>query len=109
MKRNLIAAALVAVLSTGAAVLPVQAHPGEDHAAAPQSAEGQGVIKAVDAKAGTVVIAHGPIAALKWPAMTMKFKVQSAAVLRGVTVGKKVHFVLANVGGKPVVTEIHVL
>lgn len=109
MKRNLMMAALVAVLSTGAVALPVAAHPGEDHAAVPQTAEGMGVIKAVDARAGTVTIAHGPIAALKWPAMVMKFKVEKAAVLKGVTVGKKVHFVLTNIGGKPVVTQIHVL
>lgn len=109
MKRNLMMAALAAVLATGAVALPVAAHPGEDHAPVPQAAEGQGVIKAVDARAGTVTIAHGPIAALKWPAMVMKFKVEKASVLNGVTVGKKVHFVLKNIGGKPVVTQIHVL
>ncbi len=110
MKTKLIMAAIAATLSTAAVVLPAQAHPGHtEHAPAPQSAEGQGVIKAVDARAGTVVIAHGPIAALKWPAMTMKFKVESAAVLRGVTVGKTVHFVLKNVGGKPVISQIHVM
>lgn len=109
MKRNLTMAALAAILSTGAMALPVQAHPGEDHAAVPQTAEGEGVIKAVDARAGTVTIAHGPIAALKWPAMVMKFKVEKASVLTGVSVGKKVHFVLQNIGGKPVVTQIHVM
>lgn len=109
MKTKLIVAAIAAALST-AVVLPAQAHPGHtEHAPAPQTAEGQGVIKAVNASAGTVVIAHGPIAALKWPAMTMKFKVESAAVLRGVTVGKTVHFVLKNVGGKPVISQIHVM
>ena len=109
MKRNLIVAVLAALLSTGAVALPVAAHPGEDHAAVPQTAEGMGVIKAVDVRAGTVTIAHEPIAALKWPAMVMKFKVEKASVLGGVSVGKKVHFVLQNIGGKPVVTQIHVL
>ena len=94
MKSNLMIAALAAALSTAGMAVPALAHNGEDHAAAPQSTSGEGVVKAVDVKAGTVVIAHGPIAALKWPAMTMKFKVESAAVLKGVTVGKKVHFVL---------------
>jgi Cu(I)/Ag(I) efflux system protein CusF len=109
MKSNLMIAALAAALSTAGMTVPALAHNGEDHGAAPQAASGEGVIKALDAKAGTVVIAHGPIAALKWPAMTMKFKVESAAVLNGITVGKKVHFVLKNVGGKPVVSEIHVM
>ncbi|MDP1630215.1 MAG: copper-binding protein [Caulobacter sp.] len=109
MKSHLMIAALTAVLSTAGLVAPALAHGGEDHAAAPQAAEGQGEVVAVDAKAGTVILKHGPIPALKWPAMTMKFKVESAAVLEGVTVGAKVHFELKNVGGKPVVSEIHVL
>ncbi len=109
MKSNLMIAALAVALSSAGMAVPALAHNGEDHGTAPQAASGEGVIKAVDAKAGTVVIAHGPIAALKWPAMTMKFKVESAAVLKGVTVGKKVHFVLKNEHGKPVVSEIHVL
>ena len=104
--------AVVAVALTGAAAVsppPAFAHAGEDHAPVPQSAEGKGVVKAVDAKAGTVTIAHDPIPALKWPAMTMKFKVESAGLLNGVAVGKKIHFVLKNIGGKPVVTQIHVM
>lgn len=109
MKSGLMIAAVAALLSTASAAVPALAHPGEDHAPVPQAVEGEGVVKAVDARAGTVVIAHDPIAALKWPAMTMKFKVESAAVLNGVTVGKTVHFWLKNVGGKPVVSQIHVM
>lgn len=109
MKSNLMIAVLAAALSTTGMTVPALAHNGEDHGATPQAASGEGVIKAVDVRAGTVVIAHSPIAALKWPAMTMKFTVESAAVLTGVTVGQKVHFVLKNVHGKPVVSEIHVL
>jgi Cu(I)/Ag(I) efflux system protein CusF len=103
-------AALAAVLSmTGLAAPAAFAHEGENHAAVPQTAEGLGVVKALDAKAGTVTIAHEPIPALKWPAMTMKFKVENAGVLKDVTVGRKVHFMLKNVGGKPVVTQIHLI
>lgn len=110
MDRKLMAAALTAVLSTAGMAAPAAlAHDGEKHAAVPQTADGMGVVKALDAKAGVVTIAHEPIAALKWPAMTMKFKVENAAVLDGVTVGRKVHFILKNVGGKPVVTQIHLI
>ncbi len=109
MKTRLMIAAAAAILSTTAVTIPATAHSGEDHAPAPQTAEGQGVVKAIDARAGTITLAHGPIPALKWPPMTMKFKVESAAVLNGVTVGKTVHFVLKNVAGKPVVTQIHVM
>ena len=110
MKSKFVFAALAAILTTAPA-LPALSHPGhtspEPATAAPQRAEGTGVIKGVDAKAGTVTIAHEPIAALKWPAMLMKFKVTQASVLNGVTVGRKVHFVLQNQGGKPVVAQIH--
>lgn len=110
MKSKLIIAALAATLSAASVTaVPAMAHPGEDHAPVPQTAEGEGVVKALDVKAGTVTIAHGPIAALKWPSMTMKFKVESAGLLNGVTVGRKIHFVLKNVGGKPVITQIHAM
>jgi len=110
MKTNLIVAALAALISTAGIAAPVLAHPGEDHSApAPQTAEGQGVVKAINLRAKTVTLQHGPIAALKWPAMTMTFRVQSADVLKGVKVGKRVHFVLKNENGKPVITAIHLL
>ena len=92
-------------------ISPVLAHAGADHsdtsATVPQSAEGEGVVNAVDPDGGTIKLEHGPIAALNWPAMTMTFKVESSAVLSGVNVGDSVHFVLKNQDGKPVVAEIH--
>ena len=107
MKKQI--AALVAGLLIGLApAAPAFAHPGHDHAAAPQSAEAQGVVRAVNAQAGTVTIAHGPIAALNWPAMTMAFPVQSPALLNGVAVGAQVHFTLVNHEGHPMVSELHV-
>jgi Cu(I)/Ag(I) efflux system protein CusF len=109
MKTRFVTVALAALISTTSMAAPAVAHEGEDHAPVPQAVEGDGVVKAVDARAGTIVIAHGPIPALKWPSMTMKFKVESAAVLNGVTVGKTVRFTLKNVGGKPVVSRIHVM
>ncbi len=110
MKSKLLVAALTAILSTTSVAVPAaMAHAGEVHAAVPQVAEGKGIVKAINAKAGTITIAHGPMPALKWPSMTMKFKVEKPSVLKGVTVGKNVHFVLKNVGGKPVVSVIHVL
>lgn len=36
----------------------------------------------VDAQAGAVMLSHGPVASLKWPAMTMKFKVANTALLK---------------------------
>lgn len=58
--------------------------------------QGTGVVKAVDAKAGTVTIAHEPIGALGWPAMTMPFRVASPVLLGKVAVGSKVQFTLLS-------------
>lgn len=110
MKTKLSAAILVTLLYGFAGASPVLAHAGHNSpetTAVPQAAEGDGTIKAIDLDKGTVTLAHGPIAALNWPSMTMAFKVESSDVLKGAEVGNKVHFVLKNEGGKPVVAEIH--
>jgi Cu(I)/Ag(I) efflux system membrane fusion protein len=44
--------------------------------------QAEGTIDDVDAKAGTVMLNHGPVASLKWPAMTMEFKVANPALLK---------------------------
>ena len=47
----------------------------------------EGTVDDVDAKAGTVSISHGPIESLKWPAMTMEFKVANDALLKDLKPG----------------------
>ena len=62
---------------------------------APASAKigtGTGVVKAIDAKAGTVTLQHGPIPAIGWPAMTMTFKASPPSVINGLKVGQTVDF-----------------
>jgi|CXWL01.1.fsa_nt_gi Cu(I)/Ag(I) efflux system protein CusF len=109
MKNWVVVGVLTALLGGAAMVSPAFAHQGETHAAVPQTAEGEGVVTAVNVTAGTVTVRHGPIAALRWPAMTMAFPVQTASMLTGVTVGARVHFVLMNHEGHPMISEIHVL
>jgi Cu(I)/Ag(I) efflux system membrane fusion protein len=46
----------------------------------------------IDAKAGSLSIEHGPVASLKWPAMTMDFKVANSALLSGLKSGASVRF-----------------
>lgn len=58
-----------------------------------------GVIKKIDAKAGTITIAHGPIPNLKMPAMTMSFKAKTPDMLAKWKEGDKVHFRSADVNG----------
>ena len=63
--------------------------PGSTHTA-------EGTVEKVDALAGTVSIAHGAVASLKWPAMTMEFKVKDQALLRGLKAGARIRFEFAE-------------
>jgi Cu(I)/Ag(I) efflux system membrane fusion protein len=50
----------------------------------------EGTVEDVDLKAGTVSLAHGPIASLKWPAMTMEFKPANEALFKALKPGARV-------------------
>lgn len=65
----------------------------EGHAAA-STIEALGVVRAVDARAGKITLAHEAIPARKWPPMTMAFKVADPALLKDLAVGAKVRFKL---------------
>lgn len=70
------------------------------------TAQGVGVVKSVDATAGTVTLSHQPIAALRWPAMTMAFKVAKPELLKGLAVGAQVKFDLQGDGMRQTITAI---
>jgi membrane fusion protein, copper/silver efflux system len=74
---------------------------------APATHSGEGTVTAVDPARASVTLAHGPIASLKWPAMSMDFKVKDAAQLRAVKPGQKVVFDLTGeAGGEYVIVRI---
>jgi len=84
---------------TGVPKAPAAAAPASaPAAAAPASTpaavghKGRGAVDSVDAKEGTVSINHGAIASLKWPAMTMEFKVANASLLKDLKPGAPVSF-----------------
>lgn len=58
------------------------------------TASAAGIVKSVDLSAKKITIAHGPIAAVKWPAMTMTFDAP-AVDLTSVKEGDHVEFKLA--------------
>ncbi len=72
------------------------------------TAHGVGVVKAVDAQNGLITLDHQPIKELNWPAMTMRFKVAKAVLLKGVAVGQHVNFTLQGNDMSPVVTAISI-
>ena len=96
MKTLLLAVAALGVSATGALAhgQDHSAHAGNAAPAAAGSVEGTGVVKKIDAKSGSVTIAHDPIKALNWPAMTMPFKVADKALLGQMKVGAKIRFQL---------------
>ena len=65
-------------------------------ALAADAASGSGVILRVDAAAGVVNMNHEPIPALKWPAMTMDFRVQDKRQLAPLKSGQRVTFGLVK-------------
>ena len=69
--------------------------------ATPVTHRGSGTVEAVDPTQGSVTLAHGPIASLKWPAMSMDFKVKDAALLRTLKPGQRIDFeIVADVPGE---------
>ena len=89
-----------------------QAPSGVDHAAhhpaAPASAthKAAGVVKSADRGKGSVLMAHGPVATLKWPAMTMSFLVKDKGLLDKLPAGAKVEFEFVLQGRDYVITGV---
>lgn len=77
----------------------------KESAGAPKVTFATGVVKAIDPVTRTVTIAHNPIAAKKWPAMTMTFKI-SKTVLGKVKAGQRVQFSFVGEGSIYTVTKI---
>ncbi len=80
----------------GSAYAQMKDHSGHG---APQSAKkeatahkGTGVVKSLDAEKGTVMLAHDPIASMRWPSMTMKFIAKDKKMLGKLKPGQKVEF-----------------
>jgi Cu/Ag efflux protein CusF len=104
---ELLTLVLALALASAASVLPVPVAAAEaQDEASPQKAAGLGTVRAVDLDGGTVTLKHEAIAALGWPAMTMKFSVASASLLENLQVGERIRFELENRAGKPVITKI---
>jgi Cu(I)/Ag(I) efflux system protein CusF len=68
--------------------------------------QASGVVKGMDALAGTVTLAHGPVASMNWPAMTMAFKVQDKALMDKLAEDKRVDVEFMQMGSDYVVTAV---
>ena len=94
---------LLRLLVVFSAVLSLAAFAQSHEGHLPQA---DGVIKKIDAQAGTVIIAHGPIPNLDMPPMTMSFKAKDPAILSKWKAGDKVRFRSADVKGTLTVFSI---
>jgi Cu(I)/Ag(I) efflux system periplasmic protein CusF len=65
-----------------------------------------GKVKSVDAAKGTVTIDHGPVASMKWPAMTMTFKAKDRKMLEAVKPGQNIEFDFEQQGKDHVITKV---
>ena len=72
----------------------------------PATHSANATVKKVDDKASTVTLAHGPVATLNWPAMTMSFKVKDKALLKNLSVDKRVAVQFVKEGEDYVVTSM---
>ncbi|MGE0671421.1 MAG: efflux RND transporter periplasmic adaptor subunit [Methylibium sp.] len=95
-------ARLRSVLGSLAAAAPASAAAA---AAAPASYSAQGKVDAVDADSMT--ISHGPVAALRWPQMTMPFAKPGPTAFADVKVGDTVHFEFSKKGDEYELLSVH--
>lgn len=96
----LITALFAAVTISLTAALPAfAAESGPTHAA-------HGIVRSVDAGAGTTKITHDPIKSLKWPKMTMDFRAADPALLDGLQPGMEVDFEIMKAEGGYRITKI---
>lgn len=65
-----------------------------------------GVVKGVDAPQRRLNLAHEPIPAIGWPAMTMEFDVAKNVDLGAIKPGQAVEFALVKDGGGYTVTAV---
>ncbi|HET6593148.1 MAG TPA: efflux RND transporter periplasmic adaptor subunit [Xanthomonadales bacterium] len=87
----------------------LEADAGSVVAAAPRYAA-RGTVRTVDRERRVLNLAHGPVAELGWPSMTMDFAVDAAVDLGAVKPYDEIHFMMhRGPGGGYVVDEIHVL
>lgn len=91
---KLAAVAGLAFAGVGSVAAQTQGRP--EIAEAVEKATGKGVVEAVNEDERQLRITHEAIPALKWPGMTMAFKVAPGVSLEGLGPGAKVTFTLSK-------------
>ena len=63
-----------------------------------------GRVQAIEGR--SITLAHAPVPALQWPAMTMAFTLAEPVRLDGIEVGSQIDFTFDMVGGKPTIRSL---
>ncbi|MEO6081462.1 MAG: copper-binding protein [Steroidobacteraceae bacterium] len=113
MKSQIIAALSLALLAGSAGMaadIPAMktAPPAAGAAERLQTAHAVGTVKSLDSAKGTITLSHEPVPAIKWPAMTMGFKI-SKELAANIKQGDKVNFDFTTKGMDATVTKIVVM
>jgi Cu(I)/Ag(I) efflux system protein CusF len=99
--------AFVLAMTTSVAVAQSGGMKGMDMNAVQKGThQASGTVRKIDAEAGRLTIAHGPVPSLNWPSMNMVFKVKDNALLGKVKPGDKIEFSFVQSGKDYLVTEI---
>ena len=97
---------VLAVLGLSLAAIPSGHAQSGGASAQVKTYKAVGTVKKIDAAAGRVMLAHGPIPSLKWPAMTMGFAVNDRALLGRLAPEKKIEFEFVQQGSDYVITSV---
>lgn len=89
---------VVSLALAGALLFPLFAQAGDELA--------EGTVRKIEADAQRLRVAHGPIAHLNMPPMTMAFRVKEAAMLQGLKEGDKVRFRVEKIDGTYTIVRI---
>jgi Cu(I)/Ag(I) efflux system periplasmic protein CusF len=113
MKNQTIVVLSIAMLGGGTAIaagMPgMEMDPPAARAAEkPQTNHAVGVVKNLDGAKGTIKLAHEPVPSIKWPAMTMEFKI-SKELAASIKAGDRVDFEFTAKGMDATVTRIAVI
>jgi Cu(I)/Ag(I) efflux system membrane fusion protein len=69
--------------------------------------QAEGKVETIDAGSGVASISHGPVASLKWPPMTMAFKVANESLRKDLKPGAAISFEFVERGpGEWVITSV---
>ena len=93
--RNFAALGALTFLFVGACVQPTTSAAGDRIVVAQaEKPSGEGKVNSIDVPGRKINMTHGPVAALKWPGMTMDFGVAPGIDLSALKPGAKIGFTL---------------